>query len=140
MTSYVVDASVAVKWYFPEIHSDQAATLLVPDNTLWAPDLIFAEVGNVCWKRLQRQELDPDQASAVVQDFLASPLRIESHARLLNHAWAIAVEHGRSVYDSLYLALAHQINALLVTADLRFYNALRSTSEGKQLLWVGGLV
>lgn len=139
MTSYVVDASVAVKWYLPEIHSQQATTLLIPDNTLWAPDLIFAEVGNVCWKRVQRQELDRMYASALVQDFLSSPLRIESHSALLEPAWEIAVEQGRSVYDCLYLALANQIDVPLVTADLRFYNALHSTVLAYRLLWVEDL-
>ena len=136
MTTYVVDASVAVKWYLPEVHSQQAATLLNPDNILWAPELIFAELGNVCWKRVQRKELDSQQASMIVQDFLASPLRIEGHAAVLEHAWRIAVEYGRSVYDSLYLALANQIDAPLVTADLRFYNALRYTTVGERLMWV----
>ena len=118
MTTYEVDASVAVKWYLPEIHSPQAANLLNPDNILWAPELIFAELGNVCWKRVQLKELDPHRANMIVQDFLTSPLRIQGHAVVLEHAWHIAVEYGRSVYDSLYLALADQIEAPLVTADL----------------------
>lgn len=140
MTIYVIDASVAAKWYLPEIHSPQAATLLSQDNVLWAPDLIFAEVGNVCWKRVQRKELDPVQARAIVQDFLVSPLHIENSPPLLEHAWDIAFEYGRSVYDSLYLALACKLDAPLVTADLKFYNALQSAGPiGQRLLWVGVL-
>ena len=36
---------------------------------------------------------------------------------------------GRS-YDSMYLALAHRIDARLVTADIRFVNALAKTEHG----------
>lgn len=35
MTSYVVYASVAVKWYLPEIYSQQAATLLNPETRIY---------------------------------------------------------------------------------------------------------
>ncbi|HEY6141539.1 MAG TPA: type II toxin-antitoxin system VapC family toxin [Thermoanaerobaculia bacterium] len=36
----------------------------------------------------------------------------------------IAVTHGRTVYDAMYLALAIQRNTRLITADNRLYNAL----------------
>lgn len=139
MTNFVVDASVAVKWYLPEPHSPQALTLVNPSNELWAPDLIFAELGNVCWKRAQRGELIPAQAHAIVRDFLASPLRIEHSQRLLQAAWDIAIQHGRSVYDSLYLALACTLDIPLVTADQRFFNAMQMTPEGRRMVWVGAL-
>ncbi|MEK6604283.1 MAG: type II toxin-antitoxin system VapC family toxin, partial [Nitrospirota bacterium] len=51
MTRLVVDASVAVKWLVPEIHADAARRILSPNNELLAPDLIWAEVGNVIWKK-----------------------------------------------------------------------------------------
>ena len=130
MTTYVVDASVAVKWYLPEIHSPQAANLLNPDNILWAPELIFAELGNVCWKRVQRKELDPHRANMIVQDFLTSPLRIQGHAVVLEHAWHIAVEYGRSVYDSLCLALADQIEAPALTVVIPAYNEEKDKIHG----------
>ena len=38
--NYVVDASVAVKWYVPEDNSDDAERLLDPANELHAPELI----------------------------------------------------------------------------------------------------
>lgn len=139
MTAYVVDASVAVKWYLPEANSAQATSLLSPDHTLWAPDLIFAEVGNVFWKRVQRNELDSNQARACLYDFLSSPLRIEDGPLLLEKAWDIATQYGRTVYDSLYLALADKLGTPLVTADLRFYNALRDTPAGARLCWIGKL-
>ena len=137
MTAYVVDASVAVKWYLPEEHSQQATTLLAPDSTLWAPDLIYVEVGNVFWKRVQRGELDHERARMFLSDFLTSPLRIEDSPLLLEKAWDIATRHGRSVYDSLYLALADKLGVTMVTADLRLCNAMQGTALEQNLVWVG---
>lgn len=138
MTHFVVDASVVVKWYLPEAESIQATSLLAPGNTLSAPGLIHTEVANVFWKRVQRGELEPAQARLFLLDFLSSPLSIENSPVLLESAWNIA-RYQRSVYDSLYLALADNLGATLVTADRRFYNALHETGWGEKLLWVGDL-
>lgn len=137
MTPYVVDASVAIKWYLPEEYSQQAVSLLVPGFELWAPDLVFVEVGNVLWKRVQRGELDPERARLFLIDFLSSPLHIEDSPVLLEKAWDIAHRYGRSVYDSLYLALAERLGAAMVTADKRLYNAIQSTSLKQHIVWVG---
>lgn len=139
MTHFVVDASVAVKWYLPEAESLQATDLLASGNILSASGLIYPEVANVFWKRVQRGELEPAQARLFLLDFLSSPLSIESSPFLLESAWNIATRYKRSVYDSLYLALADDLGATLVTADRRFYNALHETRLGGRLLWVGDL-
>lgn len=48
MPRYVVDASVAAKWYFEEEHSIEAARLLTDDDVqLLAPDFIRLEVAAV---------------------------------------------------------------------------------------------
>jgi predicted nucleic acid-binding protein len=45
---FVVDASVAVKWFADEPLFDKAREL--QQHSLAAPDLIFAEAANVIWK------------------------------------------------------------------------------------------
>jgi predicted nucleic acid-binding protein len=45
---FVVDASVAVKWFADEPLFGKAREL--QQHSLAAPDLIFAEVANVMWK------------------------------------------------------------------------------------------
>ena len=42
----------------------------------------------------------------------------------------LALALDRPVYDCMYLALAHRLGARMVTADLRFANALASTEHG----------
>jgi predicted nucleic acid-binding protein len=50
----VVDASVAIKWYLPEIHSEDALRLIDEERELLVPDLVWSEVGNILWKKWQR--------------------------------------------------------------------------------------
>ena len=60
--TFVVDASVAVKWLVNEQASEAAHRLLNSEERLVAPDFIVVEVGNVLWKKLRRGELtDPSR-------------------------------------------------------------------------------
>ena len=43
---------------------------------------------------------------------------------------------GRTVYESLYLALAVQLNCRLVTADEKLSSALKNGPLGNRILWV----
>ncbi len=53
----VVDASVAAKWLLTEALSPKAVGLVQPDNELVVPDLFWAEVGNILWKKVRAGEL-----------------------------------------------------------------------------------
>ena len=55
MKSLVVDASVVAKWVLPEVHSDAARDLLSVAEVL-APDLLWAELGNVLWRARRDHE------------------------------------------------------------------------------------
>ena len=46
MSCYVIDASVAVKWFVPETYSQAALHFLDVDHELIAPDLLIPELGN----------------------------------------------------------------------------------------------
>jgi predicted nucleic acid-binding protein len=136
LTGFVVDASVALKWFLPEVHSDAAARLLREGYRLHAPDLIRAEFGNVLWKKWRRKEIAADAARCMLRDFLRFPLDIHTTDNLLPAAWEIAEEFERTVYDSLYVALAQKTGNCLVTADGKLYNALKATRLRPMLMWV----
>lgn len=139
MTRFVVDTSVAVKWFLPEVHSESASRLLQQDHQILAPDLIWAEFGNVLWKKWRRKEIDADIAEGILRDFRRFPLEIHGSERLLQLAWAIATEFERTVYDCLYLALAQRTGGILVTADSKFHNALKTTRLDRMLLRIEDL-
>lgn len=115
----VVDASVAAKWVVPEPDSALAQALL--DEALIVPDLLFAEVGNILWKKQTRGELSTDAAQLGVRWLLQVPLQVHDSASLLVDGLALALRLGHPAYDCLYLALARQTGAALVTADRRLH-------------------
>lgn len=51
MSLYVVDASIAIKLYVPEVHSPQAVRFFSDQHDLIAPDLMLSEFGNIVWKK-----------------------------------------------------------------------------------------
>ncbi len=132
----VVDASVAVKWFVPEIHAGAARRLLREGNVLLAPDLIWSEVANALWRKWRDTELAAEDVEGILNDFRRYPLRICSGELLYDVAWPVARASGRTFYDSLYLALAMSNGCPLVTADSRFYNAIKETPWGQSCLWV----
>ena len=137
MTSLVVDASVCVKWFIPEHLWQPASSLLDERYDLHAPDLLFPEVGNVLWKKCLRKELTPTEVLEIVGALKRVPFLTHTADPLIEAAVAIALKHNRSVYDSLYLALAFQLDARMVTADLRLVNSLRTTELERHVVWIG---
>jgi predicted nucleic acid-binding protein len=124
----VVDASVAVKWYVPEIDSEKASALLVTEDRLIAPDLLVAEFGNILWKKVGRGELTVQEVEGIVDAFVSTgPIIAHPSHLLLRPAVDIAITFQRTVYDALYLALAVAEQGRLITADERLVNALQGT-------------
>jgi predicted nucleic acid-binding protein len=130
LTKFVIDASVAAKWLFDEPESELADLLLSRGDLLLAPDLLYAEIGNVVWKRLGRGELDLSKTDAILDELLAAPVKVFPIARIMRETVRIAHRYRRTFYDASYLALAIQESCALITADLRLLNALRNTPMG----------
>lgn len=126
MNVIVVDSSVAMKWFLPEVMADRAAGLLQGGNRLCAPDLIFPECGNVLWKKIARGELPADEGQAVLRGLAGAPVAIIPSRTLTEAALTIATAHRVTVYDALYVALAAILDGVLVTADERLVTALGS--------------
>ena len=136
MIRLVVDASVAVKWLMPENHAEAARRILSSNHELLAPDLIWAEVGNILWKRLRRRELRGHVAGDLLRNFYRYPLQTFASRALITAAWELAEQYDRSFYDCLYLALAVNAECPLVTADLKLYNRLKAGPLAERLVWV----
>lgn len=126
--SIVIDNGIAVKWFVPEPDSAKARSIFRDYENgslkLLAPDLIFAEFGNVIWKKHQFQNLSLNDANDAITEFKNLTLTIAPSADLFERAFEIAVAHKRTFYDSLYLALAEREKCEFVTADERLFNAV----------------
>lgn len=133
----VVDASVVIKWHVAEVHSDAALRLLGDDAPgLHVPDLVFPEVGNILWKKVRRGELTAGQARRIAHLVATAPLAVHVSQPLLEAALEIATGTGRTVYDSLYVALAVHLDTRLNTADEKLYNGLKDGPLGGHILWI----
>lgn len=126
MSVFVVDASVVVKWFVPEIHSDAARRLLGSPHEYVAPDLLFAEAANTIWKKIRRKELTAGDGQRLVADIVRIAVEAVSCRALAEDAHAVANATGRTVYDAMYVALAVRLDTRLITADDRLEAALRN--------------
>jgi predicted nucleic acid-binding protein len=135
---YVIDAGVVVKWFIPEVDSAKAHQLLERYlqgiDTPVAPDLLIAECGNVFWRRCRQGDITPDEATESLADLLTLQVPLVSATRLVQSALSLALQHQRTIYDALYLALAQERNCDLITADERFLHALSAQFPQLQLL------
>jgi predicted nucleic acid-binding protein len=136
VTRVVVDASVAVKWFVPEELAANAHRLLAPEYELLAPDLLWAELGNVLWKKCRRQEFDPRTARRLLRDFSRVPIEYHASEPWTESALDLAIRHGVTVYDGLYLALAAGNGCRVVTADRRLREACREAAVRDLVGWI----
>ena len=133
MSRLVVDASVAVKWFAPEIHSAAAAAVLDGPYDLCVPDLLYPEAGNVFWKKVKRGEMTAAEAAEAVDALLRLPVEVFPVGPLVPAALQLGLSTGSTVYDSVYVCLAASMRAPFVTADRRLANV---QARGPLARWV----
>ena len=117
MTSLIVDASVAVKWFFEEPGGKDALELRGDDVEFAAPDLVIAEIGHAAWKKWRRKEISAEVAMFAVR---RAPLLFSSLVSILDltgEASTLSINLAHPIYDCFYLALAQRESAPLATAD-----------------------
>ena len=128
MSRYVVDASAGVKWFMPEPGAADAARLQDPAHELDVPSFFDLEVANIFWKAVRQGRLTRPEADVRLAQLANLPLPRHPEGSLVAAAFDIAHATSRTVYDSLYVALAVHIGAVMVTADDRLVNALVGTT------------
>lgn len=137
----VIDASVLIKLFVPEVLSDRAERLLASvekeDIDLLAPDLIYPEAGNVLWKKQRLKELTRSEAEEITNAILLLPLKIGASRSLLPLAVDLAVIYGITVYDASYLSLAKVYETTLLTADRKLVDRLAKTDLRNSITWLG---
>ena len=124
MTTWVVDASVIVKWALPEqdgeSHQTQALALLQDIRQgkcqVLQPPHWLAEVGAVLTR------LAPDQSINLLQAFLAMELPMTMEWTVYEEACRLATDLNHHLFDTLYHAVALQTpNAVFITADTQYF-------------------
>ena len=91
MSVFVLDASILVKWFVPEVNSAAARKWLDASHDYIAPELIFPEAGNALWKKVRKGELTAEEAQRLASDLSAAGLEAVSMRALVSDAHALAV-------------------------------------------------
>ena len=117
---YVPDASVAIKWFLREEHSEDSRVLLSRilgqlDRAV-APDLLRLEIAHVLRKKAH-SGLDIAEALEAWKDLNAVPIEWVPVQPLLDAILIEALARKISVYDMTYLDVARRHRAVVVTAD-----------------------
>ncbi|MGZ8215775.1 type II toxin-antitoxin system VapC family toxin [Methylomagnum sp.] len=124
MKTWVVDASMAVKWFLPdapdETDIDRALALLELGATGQArfiqPPHWVAEVAAVLARRI------PDTAADNVADLrLFEFVEVIDEVAVFRRAVELSVSLDHHLFDTLYHALALARGTTLITADRRYY-------------------
>ena len=128
MRPFSIDASVAAAWLFEdEQHTGMDALLPeLDDSVVFIPQHWHLEVRNALLVGERRGRITSEQAWIGLSNLSELPLRTDTEADLdvaMNLAWS----HGLSLYDAVYLELAHRRQLALATLDRRLGQAASST-------------
>ncbi len=122
----VVDASVALKWVIDEPLHTAARQLIALARHLTAPDIIHAEVANVCRKKVRRGELGRAQAVLALGAIRQIIGVVEPTGAYAERALLLALTLDHHAYDCFYLAQAEALGGVLVTADQVLWRKVRA--------------
>lgn len=118
---YVLDCSVALKWFLPEEASAQARTILASlragEAGFAAPEIIRIEFAHALRKYVVGHRMAKADALVAWQDFCRLPIELYADARLVTPALHLALDNMATVYDALYVALAEREGLQVLTAD-----------------------
>jgi predicted nucleic acid-binding protein len=131
---WVLDASVLAKCLFNEADSDSARAAVARADRLIAPDWLFIELSSIAAKKIRREGVTHAYAAEAIRR--AEPMldEVVLARPFAAKALELAVEHGVSVYDGLYVALAMARDCVVLTADIRLVDACKRAGLGRFVL------
>lgn len=134
MKAFVVDTSALMRLYLPDGPvpdglEDAVDSAWRGEVALLAPELALAEVAQVLCKKERAAHLSAAESDAIRAEILDLPIEYVGHRDLLEAAVPVARDRGLTVYDALFLALADQRRAQLITADDELRSSGRQRSR-----------
>ncbi|NIS69872.1 MAG: PIN domain-containing protein [Proteobacteria bacterium] len=124
MKTYVIDASIAVKWYSATGEDDLARADKLLQNYVdgscefIAPKLISYELANALRFNPNFKAGDVKRA---MTDFFDLQITLKDPVEYMNSAIDLAFKYSLTVYDAVYAALSQIVGVPLITADYKFY-------------------
>lgn len=136
----VIDASLAVKWYAEEVHSDAADTVLASNRgSIVVPGVFVGEVIGALVRRANIDKFLRRESLSSIGQFVAlldGPWIKTDHTdrSAMTRAATLALDLGHPLKDCIYLALAMDLSCDLVTCDARFAAKARGVWAGVKVL------
>jgi predicted nucleic acid-binding protein len=134
-----IDASTAAKWQLSEEPEAERARYMLRDYAaervaFVAPTIWHYEVANIVNKAVGTRRLTEEEGYLAFQALQALDIAFVPFPTPAE-AYRLARTYRRSVYDSLYLAVAQSNRLDLWTGDHRLYNAVRQSLPFVK--WIG---
>ena len=117
MDGWLVDASVALKWFLPlEREPDgPLARMAIGQLGMRTTTLAFFEVGNILTRHSRLAAVQIGAALGLLEDICGDPIDLTGEDR--HAAAALARKHELSFYDASYAAIALRTGRRLLSAD-----------------------
>jgi predicted nucleic acid-binding protein len=103
---------------------------------LIVPDFFWIEVASLLCKAIRTGRCTRPTAEMALSALRRHGIPTLPALPLLDFAFDKAMVYGRSVYDSIYLALAFETGGKLVTADEKL---VKATGVRLPVIWLGAL-
>lgn len=128
MKTFVFDTSAMIRLYIPDGP--------LPDGTenaielAWraeavalVPELALVEAGQVLHKKTRAGRLTKEEANEILLAILDLPMEVAGHRAIVGDALDLARRHDLTVYDAIFVALALDKRAELISADDKLLRA-----------------
>jgi predicted nucleic acid-binding protein len=138
VSDFIVDASVAVKWFVAETDSLVADELSASNHRLFAPRLILTEVANALGRKAMTGLMSAAEACVYLRSlpqYFDDVLAVDG---LIEPALENACAIRHPIYDLIYLEAARRLDAQLVTADRRFIAKIAGTDFARHVTLLSG--
>jgi predicted nucleic acid-binding protein len=120
VSDFIVDASVAVKWFVAETDSVVADELSASRHRLLAPRLIMTEVANALGRKAIAGLMSAVEACDYLRSlpyYLDDVLAVDD---LIEPTLHNAYKLRHPIYDLIYLEAARRLDTRMITSDRRF--------------------
>ena len=127
MKTFVIDTSALIRLYIPDGLIPQDLERIIDsawrtETALLVPELVMAETGQVLLKKEKAGYLNVEEVDEIMTAILELPLEVVGHREIISDALTMARNYQLTVYDAIFLVLALNNHAELITADRQLQN------------------
>ncbi len=127
---FVIDASVAVKWFIPEEYSDIALKILESfsrrELLLYEPNSMKLEFSNAIRKYYVKGIIKKEIMFEILNEMRRIPISfIAIDWEKVIKAAKIALKENLTVYDAYYLVISDEYKIPVITADDKFIKSAK---------------